>query len=312
VLPPAQGQPAPIDTIALEVNELYVLLTATEAAIKGGSAPPTSDVPNKINVTAGRMPQPVRSMLATLSTSGAGMAWDLMRTTFSQSLQTISDFCKKAIDNRYPFSRKSASDTTSSDFARLFSPGGLLDDFFQKNLAQHVDTSTRPWTFRKSAGAGKASTSSGLQEFRRAQIIRDVFFAGGGRTAEISLVFKPLDMDDSITQFILDVDGKFVKYDHGPRVSTNLQWPGPSGSSRVQLQIFPESTDGLSFQLFEGPWALFRMFDSVEVKPTPQPEKFRATFNMGGRKASFEVTFSSVQNPFRLKELEQFNCPERL
>jgi type VI secretion system protein ImpL len=36
------------------------------------------------------------------------------------------------------------------------------------------------------------------------------------------------------------------------------------------------------------------------------------TFAIDGRKAQFEVVTSSVQNPFRLNELKQFHCPERL
>ena len=36
---------------------------------------------------------------------------------------------------------------------------------------------------------------------------------------------------------------------------------------------------------------------------------FRATFDIDGRKAVFEVTASSVRNPFRLRELHDFQCP---
>ena len=91
-----------------------------------------------------------------------------------------------------------------------------------------------------------------------------------------------------------------------------MQWPGPKGSTQVRLQISPPSPGGASGKVFEGPWALFRMFDGVQFTPTNQPEKFNVTFNIDGRKAQFEVVTSSVQNPFRLRELEQFQCPSRL
>ena len=38
-------------------------------------------------------------------------------------------------------------------------------------------------------------------------------------------------------------------------------------------------------------------------------EKFKVTFDVEWRQASFEVTASSVQNPFRLRELSEFRCP---
>lgn len=119
-------------------------------------------------------------------------------------------------------------------------------------------------------------------------------------------------MDPSITQFILDIDGQLIKYSHGPQVPISVQWPGPKGSTQVRLQISPAPQDGVSGQVFEGPWALFRMFDNVQITSSPQSEKFFATFNVNGRKAQFEVTTSSVQNPFRLKELQDFKCPSKL
>ena len=64
---------------------------------------------------------------------------------------------------------------------------------------------------------------------------------------------------------------------------------------------------------FDGPWALFRMFDRFDVQPVPQqPEKFIVTLNLDGRRARLEVTANSVFNPFRLREIQQFRCPGAL
>ncbi|MGH8762690.1 MAG: type VI secretion IcmF C-terminal domain-containing protein, partial [Nitrosospira sp.] len=310
VYPAMPGQPAPIDAIPEKINELYTLLMATDAALKGGGAPPPSDVPTKIKADASRMPEPIRSILITLSTGGISQALGATRENLNQSLQaSITEFCNKAIAGRYPFVKESSRDVTQDDFARLFSPGGLMDEFFQKNLARYVDTSTRPWTFRRVDDSSMGGSSGALQEFRRAEIIRDVFFHGGGHTPAMNLTFKPLEMDAAITQFILDVDGQLVKYSHGPQIPMTLQWPGPRGTSQVRLQISPTAASAASGQLFEGPWALFRMLDETQIAPTSQPEKFIVTFNVNGRKTRFEVITSSVQNPFRLNELKQFNCP---
>lgn len=307
------GQPAPIDGVLAQINELYLLLTAAEAALKGGAAPPPSEVPTKIKADAGRLPEPIRSMLTTLSTSSISQALGQRRQSLNQSLKaTVADFCHKATSGRYPFTKESTLDVTQDDFARLFAPNGLLDDFFQKNLAQYVDTSVRPWNFRKVGDANMGLASKDLHQFYRAQIIRDVFFRSGGRTAGIEFIFKPIDMDATITQFILDVDGQLIKYSHGPQVPMSVQWPGPRGSSQVRLQMTSTNSESATGQVFEGPWALFRMFEKVQITPSAQPEKFFVTFDINGRKAQFEVATSSVQNPFRLRELEQFNCPARL
>jgi type VI secretion system protein ImpL len=306
------GAPAPIDATVGLINELYTLLTATEAALKGGTTPPPSEVPNKIKAEGSHMPEPVRSLLLTLAGGGASQAMGVTRANLGQALRSgVSEFCNKAIAGRYPFVKGSARDVTQEDFSRLFAAGGVLDEFFQKNLAPFVNTSTRPWSFRDMGEASLGASAGALVQFQRAQAIRDVFFRGGTQGAAMRLEFKPLAMDANISQFVLDVDGQLVKYSHGPQVPAQVQWPGPRGSNQVRLQLSPPGTNA-SGQLFEGPWALFRMFDQVRLEGGAQPEKFVATFDVEGRKAQFEVRTSSVQNPFRLRELEQFQCPGQL
>lgn len=313
VQPTIPGQPAPIDAILTRINELYILLTATEEALQAGVAPPASGIYTEIDANARRLPEPLRSMFTTLVTDSVNQAQGITRENLNQSLKAIIvELCLKSTSGRYPFIRESTQDVTQDDFAQLFASGGRFDDFFQKELAQHVNTSTQPWHFRKAGDAVHGIASKDLHEFYRAKIIRDVFFNSGGRTASINLTFKPIDMDSSITQFILDVDGQLVKYGHGPQIPVAIQWPGPRGSSQVRLQIFPPSREGRSGLVFEGPWALFRMFDQVQINPSAQPEKFTAIFDLGGRKAQFEITTNSVQNPFRLEALRQFKCPARL
>ena len=220
----------------------------------------------------------------------------------------VAEFCTRAIDGRYPFVRSSPRDVTPEDFARLFAPGGLLDGIFQKQMAAYVDTTRQPWRFKDP----RMGQSSALAEFQRAQVIRDVFFRGGGNTPSIQLDFKPIEMDASIQQFTLDVDGKLVKYAHGPQVPVRVQFPGPSGRSQVRVAILPPPKAGASGDKFEGPWALFRMFDKVKIEETNQYERFIATFDIEGRHAVFEILASSVRNPFRLPELTQFHCPVAL
>ena len=147
-----------------------------------------------------------------------------------------------------------------------------------------------------------------LKQFERAAAIRDTFFRAGGNVPALRLDFKPVEMDATITQFILDVDGQLVKYAHGPQIPNTVQWPGPRGSSQVRITLSPVTTTD-SGAVAEGPWALFRLFDRMQLAGAGAPERFNVTFNVGGRKATFNVTTSSVQNPFRLRELSEFACP---
>ncbi|MDB5923373.1 MAG: tssM [Betaproteobacteria bacterium] len=305
------GQPAPIDATTGLINDIYTQLVATQAAVNSGSPPPPSELPNKVKAEAARMPEPVQSMLTSLSQSATKQVLDQTRDNLSQNMATtVEDFCRKAIDGRYPFTKGSTMDVTQDDFTKLFAPGGLLDEFFQKNLAAHVDTTANPWRFRKVGEASMGEDSKSLAQFQRAHSISEAFFKSG--KPSIGLQFKPVALDPAFAQLTLDVDGQIVKAGPGLQPPGTVQWPGPKGTNQVRLQGTWTAGGSSTEKLWEGPWAILRMFDRAQVQSTNQPEKLLVTYNVDGRKAQFEVLSASVQNPLRLSDLEQFRCPGKL
>ncbi len=306
------GGPPPVEKTTALIAEIYQQMSATETAVKSGAAPPRSDVPDRVKADAARLPDPIRSMLRDLASTGAGQALGATRTTIDQDLATsVASQCNAAINGRYPFTPGSTVDVTADDFGRLFGPGGLMDDFFQKKLSPYVDTTVKPWRFRQ-LGDASLGASASLIQFQRAAEIRSVFFGGGAAGPAVRLEMKPLQMDPALLQFSLDMDGQLLRYAHGPSVPQQLRWPGTRGTNQIRIQVSPGASGGDTGLLFEGPWAIFRMFDRAQVQPSAQPERFRSTFTIEGRSIVFDVTTSSVQNPFRLDALRSFRCPNRL
>ncbi|WP_088280713.1 type VI secretion system membrane subunit TssM [Ideonella sp. A 288] len=303
------GGKAPIEGAVARLGELQVHLTAVDSALKGGAAPQPSPLPNQIKNDAANAPQPLRGLLESLGNTSSKVALMQLRESLSREVRAqVGEFCQQAITGRYPFDRSSARDVTQADFAAVFGPGGRFEQM-QTKLAPYIDTSTRPsWTFRAVDGTPLGTDVGTLPIFQRAAAIRETFFAGGN-TPSVRLEFKPVEMDPALTQFVLDVDGQVVRYSHGPQIPSTVQWPGPRGSGVVRVMVTPAGTTGLSQ---EGPWALFRLFERVSIQPGPSPERFRAVFDLDGRKASFDVTTSSVRNPFRMRELGDFSCPNGL
>lgn len=309
--PPGGGATA-LDGVLRLFDEVYVYLSAVDTAVKSRSSPPPGNVAGQLRAEAARLPEPVRSMVENLSATGAAQARVAERDNLSQDLQPVAEFCQQAIAGRYPFNTSSQRDVLPEDFARFFGPGGLMDAFFQERLLPLVDTSARPWRYKPVAQQDAISTAA-LVQFERAARIRDIFFRGGGRGPSVRLDFRAVEMDASITQFILDVDGQLVRYAHGPVVPMAVQWPGPQGSNQVRLQLSPPASGGRASGLTaDGPWALFRLFDQAQYQAGDRPERFFITFDVGGRRARFEVTANSVQHPVRLRELREFACPRGL
>ncbi|HIE33012.1 MAG TPA: hypothetical protein EYP81_03055 [Thermodesulfobacteriaceae bacterium] len=194
------------------------------------------------------------------------------------------------------------------DFGQFFGPSGIMDEFYNNYLAEFVDTSRVPWRWRGVGGIGAGA----LEQFRRADVIRQTFFQGSGQMPSVRFRLKPINMDSDITRFLLDLDGQEVTYSHGPVRLTSLQWPILGGGEQVQLQFLP-ALNGVSSSVREmGPWAWFRVLDNANIKSTSRPENYRVTFNIGGRKARYELHANSTYNPFRLQELSKFRCPKIL
>jgi len=304
------GQPAPIMATAGLLNELYTYLTAADAALRSGSPAPGSDVVTKVRAEAGRMPGPLRSVLDDLSTGAADEVSGVARERLGDTVYaTIGLFCQQSIAGRYPFSARSDRDVAPNDMARLFAPNGMMDQFFQQNLVNHIDVSGSRWRFKPNIDGTPGERSAYLDSFQRAAVIRDVYFMAGNNLPSYRVSIRPVEMDPEITQFVMDVDGQAVRYAHGPQVSTTVQWPGPRGTNQVRIELTPQT--GTAGLVSTGPWALNRMLDKAALRRGRSPEVTLATFDIGGRKVVLEITASSVKSPFHLAEMQGFACPGR-
>jgi type VI secretion system protein ImpL len=215
---------------------------------------------------------------------------------------SLSAQCVDLIAGRFPFDRRATRDASFAEVARVFGPKGAFDQAFTQRFAGRVDTSSDPWRW---TGPGAAPPAEELERFHAAARIRDVLFARGSTRPALQLTFRPLDLDEEIDRFELEIDGQTVRYAHGPALPVVVKWPGATGSARIEVS---PARPGAPLD-FTGPWALFRLFDRAAVQEAGSPGRLRAVFDVNGRKATFEVQTDAAANPFRLRELERFECP---
>lgn len=299
----------PIDAIMKTLDEYYGTLVATEAAVRSGGTPPPPDSAIRLKTEASRLPAPLGQMIGSIATTSSQQTTSLVRTQIGANLNaTVGEFCRKAVAGRYPLNTGASEDVTPQDFGRLFGPAGLMDDFFNRTLAPIVDTTT--WTFKKNIDGSQAGGQGSLVAFQKASVIRSVFFGNGDSVPKLRLEMKVVEMDPGISSMALDVDGTVIRYAHGPQMSQAVVWPGPRGRQQVSLQI-SDKNGGQSATSTDGSWALHRFFDKMTLSSGLKPEQFTATATVNGKKVVFEVSTSSVQNPFRLTQLQTFSCPSQ-
>ena len=268
---------------------------------------------------ASRFPPPFEPMIRGVANEFEGSATGAAVSQLAQMLaDQVTRDCQQIVTNRYPFAKGSDREVPIADFARLFAPNGIMDKFFQANLAARADRSRPQWTWRPDDQIARSLSAGTLREFQRASEIRDAFFGTGGNMPQISMAVTPLTLTGDAARAKLDINGTPVVTQQGINTPVTVQWPGPTGLGRTAVVLEGQSGGGGFFggggatppQLLverTGTWSLFRMLDSGSV--LRQGDSVVATFVAGGRELSYRFNVSSISNPLVLPALREFRCP---
>lgn len=312
-------KPSALDPVLQQLKSLRDYFLQLSSANTGGQALQNQanlfsgagmDVLKQAQLEFARLPEPLKSWFQIIVNSGGQKLSSAAKGQLSDMVKTgVASPCKAALNGRYPFSNASAQDVLLADFAKLFAPAGLIDQFFQANLKTFVDTTKPVWTemaAEKPLGLSQAS----IRQFQTAAKIRDAFFAVGSMP-QVQFELKPQLLDNTVGTFRLQVEGQEAVYRHGPEQSISMKWPGPNPSQGVRI-VF-ETLDGRQVSRGkEGTWAFFRLLDEATIVQGNAPEQFTLTFKLQGMSASYQLRAASVNNPFNLQELQGFRCPDAL
>jgi type VI secretion system protein ImpL len=227
------------------------------------------------------------------------------RPGFDAALAELAQACGALTRDRFPFGPAASRDMAPSDFARLFGPGGLFDEFRRHQLGERVDTSSRPWKAR-SAPADAAMPVA----FERAAAIGALFFPAGAPMPELRLRLTPQRMDADLLQFSIDVDGQLLRFENGPPRAKELVWPGPASTQKVLMRILPPGPAGVGAEVHEGPFAWLR----VLLRGDWQGERggpARLAFAVDTRSLVVEASAAGAPEAdiWTLQELARFRCP---
>ena len=316
----------PIDSIIANLNEIaqsLTLIVENPLLTAQANAALQNQVATLRN-NAARIPPPFSDMLRGAAAEFEG---DMAASTAGQLLVTLRDqvtpACQQIISNRYPFTRGSNQDVPLADFAKLFSPSGILDKFFTQSLQPYADTSKPEWAWRKENAVGNTLSADTLKQFQRAAYIRDAFFQGGGNQPMVALSVQPPTITGAGASAKIELGGIVIVSPAAAAPSTsvfgtssqppppanvaptNVQWPGPS--MRTAISVTNDATSQPSVLERTGPWSLFRILEAGSM--TARAESASATFIVAGRELKYQITTGSIRNPLNLGALRDFRCP---
>jgi len=254
------GPDAPIDQARKAIDALHQQLARLGSPTSGAPGAPAvpigEDATQLLREEAARDPQPVARWLETLAASGTALISGRARQQVADAFNASSgpaSLCQKAVTGRYPFVPGATNEIPLDDFARLFSPGGLIDGFFNTQLRPYVDTSGAKWTPHPVNGVPAPVAPVELAQFQRAAVIRDLFFGAGGNTPTVRFDITPVSLDNGAKQVTLDLGGTTVTDAFGPPRATQIIWPGQTGMSSVRLVFDPAPSTGTGAFTASGP-----------------------------------------------------------
>jgi type VI secretion system protein ImpL len=260
-----------------------------------------------MQMDAALLPPAIAAMVTQIGGRTTGAAVSQARNELdTRYRQDVVRDCLAILRGRYPFTHGAPTDVPLADFGRLFGYGGLFETFFKDNLEPLVDTTRRPWAWRTGvSGESVGASVAMLRQFEAAQLIRAYFFRPGGQMPELHFTVTPTTLDAGASRFLFEVDGQAFDYRHGPERNWPATWPGPNPG--VAAASFEDRSGAHPNVAFQGPWALFRLIDTGNPRPTTETG-FALTYQLGGHEAQVTLEASSIRNPFGKHDLQNFHC----
>ncbi|RYH09356.1 type VI secretion system membrane subunit TssM [Tropicimonas sp. IMCC6043] len=301
-----EGQPSELDSYLDLLKEVYLELN--KLTIGGGAGDLlTNPTVQRFQQFASLKPDPVKRWSTQITTGSSGIGREGVRSKLNAEWTAkVLPLCQQALSNRYPFDRRAQADVAVQDFTRLFGPGQLIDGFFTENLSEFVDTNADPWSWRGGTGEDLGISPAVLKQFQNAAAIRDTFFATGQLGFNVQIT--PQALDPQAREMLLELNGAKVRAQRGGRPTPeNVPWPGSVGLAR--LTVAPQLPNGESTITRDGPWSMFRLLDTGQIRGTPAPDRKRLIFRVGGRQVVLVMQLGSVNNPFGMAALSEFKCP---
>jgi type VI secretion system protein ImpL len=305
------GQPAPVNGMFDAMDPLYRMLNHIATGgdvLELGVEPQT--VLDQLYTKNSIQPQPLQPVFARIFTQAAAITGGTSRERISAIWRTtVLPLCRTTLTGRYPFNPKSGNDASLEDFARLFGPKGSIATFRDSYLKPFIDTTERPWRWKKASQIGLGYDDTVLASLERADDIRNTYF-GDGDTPNLNFSAMAAKLDMRARAFMLDLGGTPLLYNHGPVLKTDFKWPPDKPEAGASMSMMPElegQRNGLSRQ---GPWALFRLFALGRRLEKNPSDTVTYQFSIGNRSVLVRLTVPPTRNPFARDSAANFTCPE--
>ncbi|NTS75636.1 type VI secretion system membrane subunit TssM [Catenovulum sp. SM1970] len=214
--------------------------------------------------------------------------------------------CESLTAFKYPFAKNASSEVSSRELAKLFSTNGELVKFYQTHLKSLVDTSTRPWRWKKEVAQNYKFDPKVLPFFEKVMRVQGDLFATTTTQPKMKLALKPIYLDARVAKFKMTANDKRMSYQFGRPITTRFTWPGDSLEARSDFTFVRQ--DGSETSVSQtGLFSFFKLLDEAKIDVI-NSHKVNITFEKDGYLAKYELTGVDRVNPIQVRQLSQFKC----
>ncbi len=294
----------PIDrTLAVLATLSKTLLGMTDFADAAGKPNPQL---LQAQQQVSQLPAPVSTWLSQLTGKSQALVASGTKSALGRKLQqAVGDSCASFTRGRFPFVPSSHRDIPLQNFAGLFGYGGRFDTFYNKTLANLVDTSGRYWKWKSGPGAVNGPPGM-LRQAQLADEIKQMYFHHGASTPEVDFTLSDPRLGDGVGRFAIDVDGQKFTYQTGGDARMAMKWPGPKPGS-VKVSAWDTSGNLISAFSYRGDWAFFHALRAAKLQKQSDL-RYVASFDFGGHPVQVTVVAASLKNPFLNQAVQHFRC----
>ncbi len=297
---------------ARPIDEIFVNLSAIRDTLRLAQRSPVESANllevqlNDLTRNKSRLPAKLAEFVEDAERDFRSDASDATIVQMNRALTNNITFnCRQGIEGRFPFSNN-ATQVALNDFGNFFGYGGDMDQYFNTYLDAHVIRGEDGYVFDPSSPLADRLSENMLRQFYIADKIKRAFFTSGEAQPEVPISFTVTAAHSTIEKVQLGVNGERVELLPEGSAQT-VVWPG--AGSGISLNATPREVGVNERQIGNGKWAIVQFVRQARDRVS-RSNGVRLTQQLGGRTITFDMEFTTADNPFTMPELQNFACPQ--
>lgn len=285
-----------------DVNQSSFL--ATKAIMLGQANDPIGN----LFATAERLPEPVSGWLKVIAASSWHILLQNTKNYINTNWQTQVMPIYEELSSYYPFNTSANIDANTNDFGELFSPGGILDKFYQNYLRPFINTSQKIWVWHSVYGEPISKDQQKLMVMQDILQVSSRFFFNGSKNLHLDFKIKPISLTPNTASVRLKIGNQSLLYRHDPQNPVFLKW-SPAEENR-QITITFRNFSNQEFSLkYEDDWSLFKMIQGSSAVFSSNSNGYNIAFKRGAYSATFQIMMANSQPIYLLKAMKSLSLP---